>query len=98
MTSPGALRLRFSEPYRLATALAGRHPLVMQHLGVVEGYGPPGGQLDGAGGWCELRLWVQGSRADGRLEVRLDRRGGQWFWGWANLRLEDGQLITLDTP
>ncbi len=100
VTSPSALRLRLSEPYHLATSLAARHPLVVEHLGAIESYGPPSGQLDGAGGvgWCELKLWVHGSRADGLLEVRLDRRSGQWFWGWANLRLDDGQLITLDTP
>lgn len=97
LTSPAAVRLRLSEPYRIATALAHRHDLVGEYLGTVRGFGALEGEVDGSGsgGWCEIKLWVHGSRRDGRLEARLVRRGGQWFWEWANLRLEDGELVAL---
>lgn len=100
LTSPGVVRLRLSEPYRIATLLAHRHHLVREYLGAVRGFGALEGEVDesGTGGWCEIKLWVHGSRRDGHLEARLVRRSGQWFWDWANLRLDDGELIALDIP
>ncbi len=101
LVHPTDIRLRFSEPYRLACALAEHDPQVQAHLGAIDGYGwLPRGDLQVAGreGWCELEMTVRGRDASARLESRLVRRGGTWFWEWANLRLDDGTLITLAAP
>ncbi|RMG48956.1 MAG: hypothetical protein D6718_00790 [Acidobacteria bacterium] len=98
---PADVRLRFSEPYRQLTALARRDPVVARELGGVIGFGwLPRGELHAGprAGWCEIELWVRGDRRRGRLEARLERRGGRWFWRWANLRLPDGRLIALAVP
>ncbi|GAB4371057.1 MAG: hypothetical protein Kow0062_06290 [Acidobacteriota bacterium] len=98
---PRAIPLMWSEPLRLAKQLARTDPVVRTHLGAVRGFGLiPSGEMhvDGAQGWCELRLAVRGERASGHLELRLVRRGGGWFWDWANLRLEDGTLVALGVP
>ncbi|UCF69077.1 MAG: hypothetical protein JSV80_07275 [Acidobacteriota bacterium] len=61
-----------------------------------EGWLPKGDlSISGREGWCEIEVWVRGEVSEGRLEARLERRGGRWFWSWANLRLADGQLLSL---
>lgn len=98
---PAGIRLRFSEPYALATGLAEEQALVSQHLGRVQGFGAlPKGDLrvTGREGWCEIEILVKGEKEAARLESRLERRGGVWFWEYANLRLEDGTLISLPVP
>jgi hypothetical protein len=98
---PSGIRLRFSEPYALATGLAAEQPLVSEHLGEVRGFGllPRGDlQITGREGWCEIEVLVKGDKQAANLESRLDRRGGVWFWEYANLRLEDGTLISLPVP
>ncbi len=98
---PSGLRLRFSEPYALATGLAEEQALITEHLGEVRGFGVlPRGDLrvSGREGWCEIEVLIKGDKEAGRLESRLERRGGVWFWEYANLRLEDGTLISLPVP
>ena len=98
---PAGIRLRFSEPYGLAIGLAEEQPLVSEHLGEVRGFGvlPRGDlQVTGREGWCEIEVLVKGDKQTANLESRLERRGGVWFWEYANLRLEDGTLISLPVP
>ena len=101
LLDPSGIRLRFSEPYSLATELAGRQGLVAEHLGEIRSFGllPRGDlQVRGREGWCEIELLVRGEKEAARLESRLERRGGVWFWEYANLRLADGTLISLPVP
>jgi hypothetical protein len=101
LASPSALRLRFSEPYELATRLVREDPLVEDFVGTVHGFGllPRGSvRTEGADGWCELELDVRGAQADGVFESRLERREGRWFWEWANFRMKDGTVISLAVP
>ncbi len=98
---PRALPLLWSEPLQLAKNLARTDPVVRQHLGEIRRFAfLPRGEVhvDGVRGWSQFELEVHGTRGDGRLEMRLVRQGGQWFWEWANLRLEDGTLLVLGVP
>ena len=98
---PRAVPLLWSEPLQLAKNLARTDPVVRQHLGEIRRFAFfPRGEVhvDGVRGWSRLELEVHGTRGSGRLELRLVRQGGQWFWEWANLRLEDGTLLTLGVP
>jgi hypothetical protein len=101
LVDPDGIRLLYSEPYRLNLDLARTDPVVESCLGEVEGFGLlPRGQMHVSGreGWCEIEVIVRGARSEARLESRLVRRGGRWFWEWANLRLGDGTLVTLAVP
>jgi hypothetical protein len=95
---PTALRLVWSEPYELAQNLVRGDPQVEEAIGPVTGFGllPRGAiKVEGREGWCEIETDVYGERGQAVLEARLERRGGTWFWEWANLRLADGTLFAL---
>ena len=89
------------EADELASGLAVDDPLIRESIGTVQSVGwlPRGKlELDGSDGSCELSVPIEGERDRAQLEARLVRRGGVWFWEWANLRTTDGQLLTLSVP
>lgn len=95
---PHRVRLHFSEPYRLACALAQKDPEVSEAIGNVRqiGWLPQGRlQRNGDQGSCELQLPITGERAAGQLEARLEMREGRWFWVWVNLRMPNGDLLVV---
>lgn len=92
--------LRSSEPYRHAMRIARSNPAVLIALGepVQAGWWASGHFAFAADGTGEVQFTipVHGSRGDGLLRIRGDRRDGVWHYDVLSIRVDtSGRRINL---
>ena len=94
----GELYLRSSTPAALALQFAEHNPVVQDAVGGVEHARLNWiGNIhyDGEQGWASFGVYLKGARAEGTVDVNLQRERGKWNVVSGRLITDDGRLVEL---
>jgi hypothetical protein len=95
----GELYLRSSTPASLALQFAQHNPVVQDAVGGVKHARLNWiGNIhyDGEDGWASFKVHLRGARADGTVEVTLQREHGAWNVTSGRVMTNDGRIVEIE--
>jgi hypothetical protein len=99
MVMLGELYLRSSTPAAIALSFAEHDAVVQKAMGGVEHARLNWiGNIhyDGDEGWATFKMYVQGARSSGSMDVILQRQRGEWSVASGRLVTDSGEVVSID--